>query len=233
MKLSAEAQELVSAVKRAYQPNDVDRARVLEALRGRLGDAVVLGDAAARSAVGVRRFWSPTSALTVAGLAVVGGGALWLALRTSPASTAAPPSAESPAVAPETVPSATEAPATVPSESPPESVEPPATQSSVTRPAPARRVRDGLSEEVAIMSRAETDLHGGRPERALKALDEHQRKFGNGVLAEERTAARIQALCALGRTAEADAELARLIRLAPSSPHTERALRACHKKQSP
>jgi hypothetical protein len=94
-------------------------------------------------------------------------------------------------------------------------------------------VRDGLSEEVAIMSRAESDLHGGRPESALKALGEHERKFGNGVLAEERTAARIQALCALGRTAEADAQLARLIRTAPNSPHTERARQACQKKQSP
>ena len=83
------------------------------------------------------------------------------------------------------------------------------------------------------MSRAETDLHGGRPESALKALAEHERKFGNGVLAEERAAARIQALCALGRTAEADAQLARLTRSAPNSPHTERALQACQKKQSP
>ncbi len=81
------------------------------------------------------------------------------------------------------------------------------------------------------MSRAETDLHGGRPESALKALDEHERKFGNGVLAEERTAARIQALCALGRTAEADTQLARLIRTSPNSPHTQRALQACAKKR--
>jgi hypothetical protein len=231
MKLSPEAQELVSAVKRAYQPSDGDRVRVLEALRGRLGDAAVLGDAVAQSSAAARRFWSPAAKLTAAGLAVL-GGALWLALRAGPGSSVAPPPpAESPVAAPMPPPPAVAAPASVPSESPPESAEPPATPPSVARP--ARRVRDALAEEVAIMSRAETDLHGGKPESALKALDEHERKFGNGVLAEERTAARVQALCALGRTADADAQLARLVRIAPNSPHTERALRACQKKRSP
>jgi hypothetical protein len=231
MKLSPEAQDLVSAVKRAYQPSDGDRARVLEALRGRLGDAAVLGDGVAQSSAAAHRLWSPGAGLSVAGLLVLGGGALWLALRAGPGSPVAPPRAESPVAAPAPPPSAVEAPASVPSESPPESTEPPATQPSVARP--ARRVRDALAEEVAIMSRAETDLHGGRPESALKALAEHQRKFGNGVLAEERTAARIQALCALGRTAEADTELGRLVRTSPNSPHTKRALQACQKQQSP
>jgi hypothetical protein len=230
MKLSPEAQELVSAVKRAYLPGEADRARVLEALRGRLGDAAVLGEGMVRSSIGARRFWSPASGFTVAGLLALGGGVLWLALRAGPGSTAAPPRAESPIVAPPSLPSVTEAPASVTSEAPPESVAPPATQPSVARPMPPRRGRDALAEEVAIMSRAETDLHGGHPESALKALAEHERKFGNGVLAEERTAARIQALCALGRTAEADAQLTRLVSNSPNSPHTERALRACQKK---
>jgi hypothetical protein len=95
------------------------------------------------------------------------------------------------------------------------------------RPVPPRRAHDGLSDEIAILSRAETELHSGRPESALKALDEHERRFPNGVLAEERTAARVQALCALGRTAEADAELARLARISPHSAHEERARQAC------
>jgi hypothetical protein len=232
MKLGPEAQALVSTVKRAYQPSDADRARALESLRGRLGDAVVLGDGIVKSPVGARSFWSPASGLTVAGLMVLGGTALWLALRSRPVSTEAPPPATS-SVTPAALPSAAEAPVSVPSETPPERAEPPATQPSLARPAPSRRVRDGLSEEVAIMSRAETDLHGGRPESALKALDEHQRKFGNGVLAEERTAARIQALCALGRTTEAEAQLARLARISPNSPHTERARQACRMKRTP
>ena len=70
------------------------------------------------------------------------------------------------------------------------------------------RTRDGLAEEVALLSRAETELRAGRPAKALLVLAEHQRKFPRGALAEERTAARIQALCALGLRDEANAQLA-------------------------
>src|SRR5512141_1872862 len=168
MKLSPEAQELVCAVKRAYQPSDGDRTRVLEALRGRLGDAAVLGDVMVHSAPTAHRFWSPAVKLTAAGLAVL-GSALWFAWPRS--SVAPPPPAESPVAAPMPPPPAA-APASVASESPTETAEPPATQPSVARQAPSRRGRDALAEEVAIMSRAETDLHGGKPEAALKALDE-------------------------------------------------------------
>jgi hypothetical protein len=64
---------------------------------------------------------------------------------------------------------------------------------------PAKRATDRLAQEVAILSRATSELHAGRPANALKAIDEHARKFPNGLLVEERRAARTQALCALGR----------------------------------
>jgi hypothetical protein len=88
-------------------------------------------------------------------------------------------------------------------------------------------VADRLAQEVAILSRAGTELHSGRAAAALRALDEHQKKFPAGLLTQERTAARIQALCALGRMTEADAELARLARSSPESPHEARARQAC------
>jgi hypothetical protein len=90
-----------------------------------------------------------------------------------------------------------------------------------------RAPRDRLAEEVAILSRAATNLEAGRASDALRAIDEHQRKFPNGLLAEERYAARVQALCALGRRDEAATELARLSRLAPDSPHVARARKSC------
>jgi hypothetical protein len=86
------------------------------------------------------------------------------------------------------------------------------------------RSRDSLSEEVAILSRAETELHSGRPEAALKTLSEHERRFPRGILKEERIAARIQALCALGRGSEANGLLARL---KPGSLHGETSRQAC------
>jgi hypothetical protein len=89
------------------------------------------------------------------------------------------------------------------------------------------RAADRLAEEVAILSQASVALHARRPAAALKALDEHRRKFPRGALGQERTSARIQALCALGRTNEARAELARLERTSPHSPHVARARKAC------
>jgi hypothetical protein len=77
-------------------------------------------------------------------------------------------------------------------------------------PRGSTRVRDSLSEEVEILARAEVELRKGRPESALILLNEHEKKFKNGIMAEERTAARIQALCALGRVTEAKALLGKL-----------------------
>jgi hypothetical protein len=230
--LSPEAEELVRAVQAAHHPSEADRVRVLEAMRARLGDAAVLGEGALSpsSSMAARSSWSSASGLTMVGLAVVAGGALWWALRSEPGHPGARPSAASPVAPPVVSPPPPRPPAPAPS-APPEPVQedvaPSPRQPSAARSAPARRPRDGLSEEVAILSRAETELHGGDLQRALKSLDEHERKFGRGALTEERTAARIQVLCALGRSAEAEAELARLVRMAPRSPHTARARQAC------
>jgi hypothetical protein len=91
----------------------------------------------------------------------------------------------------------------------------------------APRPVDNLAEEVALLSQASADLHAGRAAAALVVLDEHRRKFPHGALAQERTSARIQAMCALGSIKEAQAELARLARTSPRSPHLARARKAC------
>jgi hypothetical protein len=58
----------------------------------------------------------------------------------------------------------------------------------------------------------------------LNALDEHQRKFPNGVLNVERRAVKAQALCSLKRVSEGRAVLARL---EPHSPAAARAKQLC------
>jgi hypothetical protein len=67
----------------------------------------------------------------------------------------------------------------------------------------------------------------GRAGDALATLGEHERRFPGGALAEERLAARVQALCALRRVNEARADLARLARTYPGSAHFDRARRFC------
>jgi hypothetical protein len=94
-------------------------------------------------------------------------------------------------------------------------------------PVSHRAPRDRLAQEVAILSRAASYLEAGRAADALRAIEEHQRKFPNGVLKEERYAARVQALCALGRRDEAAGDLALLSRLAPDSPQVARARQSC------
>jgi outer membrane protein assembly factor BamD (BamD/ComL family) len=86
---------------------------------------------------------------------------------------------------------------------------------------------DSLPEEVRLLTRAEQELKEGRTEDALKTLGEHEHRFSAGALSEERLAARVQALCTLGRGADARKELTRLARLYPRSPHIERARRFC------
>jgi hypothetical protein len=70
--------------------------------------------------------------------------------------------------------------------------------------------QDRLAQEVPLLVRATSALSAGRPGDALKALNEHQRRFPHGILSEERRAAKAQALCSLGRLNEGRAELAHL-----------------------
>jgi hypothetical protein len=86
---------------------------------------------------------------------------------------------------------------------------------------------DSLAEEVRLLSRAERQLNDGRSADALATLGEHERRFARGALAEERIAARVEALCTLGRIAEARTELTRLARAFPQSAHIDRARRLC------
>lgn len=73
----------------------------------------------------------------------------------------------------------------------------------------ARTSADRLREEVALLTRAQKEFQAQRPNQAMALVDEHRRKFPRGVLIQERVTLRTRLLCALGRSAEADAEQAR------------------------
>jgi hypothetical protein len=150
----------------------------------------------------------------------VAGAGVFVMLRTKapPTSPAATAAVEPDSVPQEPVDQLREsAPSAVPQEQP----------SDEKRAPSAPRSLDSLAEEVALLSQASADLHAGRPTAALTVLDEHQRKFPHGGLVQERTSARIQALCALGRMTDAQAELARFARTSPNSPHLARTRKAC------
>jgi len=214
--LSLEAQELARATRLALKPSADDRARVFEALLLKLGGGPLgAGPRAPEAARGI--LVKATAVLVGLGVA---GGALHLASRPEP---------ESPKtrVIPPHQPAAASPPAPVEDLSDKTVPEPPLAEVPPKR-APLRvRTTDNLAQEVAILSQASSDLHAGRPVDALKALEEHQRRFPTGALAEERTAARIRALCALGRVNEAQTDLTMLSRSIPDSPHLARARKVC------
>jgi outer membrane protein assembly factor BamD (BamD/ComL family) len=76
-----------------------------------------------------------------------------------------------------------------------------------------------LEVELALMRRAHAALNDGNAEEALAALDEHARNFPSGVLAEDRAAQRVLALCALGRADLAREEGERFTADYSRSPH--------------
>jgi hypothetical protein len=214
--LSQAAQELVRGAAMAARPSASDRERIFEALRDRLGDAALLGQAAATPSA-FSALWVKVSAVTL-GLGLAAGG-LVVGLQGEKTPVEAPPGpqqvvlAPPPAQEPAPTPAVTPAPAAVVS---PQTVEPAA--------AATKRASDRLAEEVTLLSSAASALRAGRAADALKTLNEHQSKFPKGLLSEERRAARAQALCALGRHREAEREIARL---APSSPQAARARQLC------
>jgi type IV secretory pathway VirB10-like protein len=212
--LSPKGQSLVRAGRRAYQPTQEDRARLVTQLRSHLGDAALPAETSATTTAATvsasGSAWPLISAVVV-GVGIL-GGALYHVWPGGPASapvqqTGAPSvtvpqpvQADEPAAVPDQAPSARE-------EEQPAVAPPPA--SSPARP------KDRLAAEVAILSHATRELRAGHPANALKALDEYRRAFPKGMLKDEQRAARAQALCALNRYDEAEAKLAELPRHSP------------------
>lgn len=221
----------------AFRPSAADRDRVLASLRGRLGNDV-FGTPPPAAPPGPHRGgwfgqlgWRGTLFVGVSMLCVGVGILMGRGHpETAPLDPATAPSpitvATTSAAAEPAEPAPTTPEASVPPEAPREerTARPPS--SGPVLPSASHR-SDDLSEEVRLLSRAERDLHGGRAEGALRALTEHERRFPSGALAEERLAARVQALCAGGRRPEANAYLAQLTQRYPRSPHLKRARAAC------
>jgi hypothetical protein len=86
---------------------------------------------------------------------------------------------------------------------------------------------DALPQEADLLASAKRQLIDGLPGETLRSLAEEARRFPKGDLSEERLATRIQALCALGRGAEARRELKRMGRVHPRSAHAEQARQVC------
>jgi hypothetical protein len=229
--LTPEAAALMRSGRASFRPDASDRERVLQSLGLALGEGN--GDGAPSAApanVAARFSWGWGKLL--GGLSVVGVGAGAIAAASlwtrAPAQFAARPQAPV-AIPAETVAEAAPPPAeteTEPASEPPRSGHATGAPRSHARAA-ARATSDSLAEEVRLLSHAEQQLSDGAGDGALETLAEHERRFPRGALTEQRIAARVEALCSVGRYPEARADLAKLAKAYPRSPHIDGARRFC------
>lgn len=84
-----------------------------------------------------------------------------------------------------------------------------------------------LAEETRLLEAAQRELAKNQGGAALAMLDEHAARFPSGALSEERSAARILALCGVGRTGEARSAAKAFIAASPSSPLVPRLESSC------
>lgn len=215
-----EGRALIEAGRKAFRPTSGDRERIHEALRARIAaqGGGAGGPPAAAAPAAKSAGWLAASAAAVVGLGIVAALVLPASKSETPEVASAASVTQSSAPAVEATPGAplSEVPA----------IEAPAAKVAANSSTPAGRASaarrsDRLAEEVAILSRAESERHSGKFTSALGVLDEHRRKFPRGALAQERMAARMRVLCALGRVAEAETELAALKRASPTSVHLQ------------
>lgn len=249
--LGPHAKQLLKLGQPELDPSLQDKARVRALLRARLPvaapaspDAGSLGGAAYKTTP-----WPLLSTLTLGAGALIGAIAWGLAsqsgsgpvhVQASPLSQAVESAPTSDSIV-ERVPSAGVTPTPPAAETttvPPVPVATsPSREASVSSSLPSSLPSEShtrnpgrgnqLGEEVALLSRATAALHAGQAEAALRVLAEHQKRFSKGALGMERRAARAQALCLLGRKAEAERELEHL---PASTPQAARAREFCAAK---
>jgi hypothetical protein len=95
--------------------------------------------------------------------------------------------------------------------------------------APARP--SSLRAELSLLSQVQAALQRGEGDEALRLLDEH--RTSDRQLHAERAAARVLALCAVGKTEEARRAAAAFTRQHPGSVQTSAVARSCAGQEQP
>ncbi|HKY36405.1 MAG TPA: hypothetical protein VJN18_10725 [Polyangiaceae bacterium] len=87
--------------------------------------------------------------------------------------------------------------------------------------------RTSVADEARLIRSADAAVRRGDTDRALALLEQHSRAYPSGVLAEERAAQRVFALCRAGRTRDAHTEAKRFLRSNPRSHFAGSIRQAC------
>ncbi|MGC4064692.1 MAG: hypothetical protein QM784_08630 [Polyangiaceae bacterium] len=232
----AQEMQLLELLRRSDLPTMSDRERVRRnvALQIATGATLATALAAAERGSWFAKLWATSTwfkAATVAATLIAAAGGVTAAW---PSEEKLPPPADAvlPAVhvraiskpdlqTPAPPPQATLAP-------PNETAPTPTKQSSSATPrASSRAPADSLDAELELVSQAQRSLKGGRALDALRALDEHQRRFPAGSLSFERAGLRPIALCQAGRLDEGRVAARNYLRKLPNSVLSKRIRVAC------
>lgn len=234
--LNSDARALVEASRSGAKLSSADRDRIK---RGVLLRVATVGAATATAGTAAAMSLASKVTLVVVATAALGGGAVslwaWQARPAVPAQATAKPPAANAAAATVPVP--------VVSEEHRPAVEPSpnlgAADSSkkVGRRAPAASVSSGgsvsaiavgdVDSELEVLRLARDELRRGQPEEAYQRLVDYARRHGKGMLAQERRALSVIALCQWRPGREAQARAAEFLRDAPESPLADRVHLAC------
>ncbi len=100
-------------------------------------------------------------------------------------------------------------------------------------PSPARPTRaDTLADQIAAMDAIRSALASGSGGRALRLVDDYERRFPRGAFVEEAEALRVEAIAKSGDRAAASRAADRFLAAHPNSPHAAR-VRALVKSAAP
>jgi hypothetical protein len=237
--LSPAARRLFELARDQDKPDALAENRVANALSVKIAPDTSLIAAVAsatKSAAGLGSIAAKATLLVSATGVLVTAG--WLALRSPPriVSPEAAPGNSSAVVSP--------TPATGLAEKPPAPRRPSEANSTATKAGayrkPIRAVvpsdsvasaaaapEDRLRAETEALRLAQRALRDQMPQQALRLLDDQDRRFGEGLMHQERTAARILALCQAGRVDEARAQALRFEKAWPRSVLLARVRSAC------
>ncbi len=200
--LGPEARTILAAARHVDDPNDEDRVRVRRSLFARVDSgarAGISGWLAARGRQRWRGFGLTIAAAVVAAAAAVSAAGIQARQKiAAPAPNPQPALPDKVEVAAPRV--------SPPSRSEVQHIDVPAKHESPARPAPAASPRAGderYALELKVLQPARAAVARDDFSSALAAIAEHERRFPDGQLAEEREALRVQALLGLQRTEEA------------------------------
>jgi RNA polymerase sigma-70 factor (ECF subfamily) len=249
--LSRESRALIDQARGAEDPTDADRARLRAAIAARIGMLTATTGALAAGLEGSAAGAGALSRLGRLGLrakillsvaAAAGGAALGFGYVghqrmqtpsvTVPAPTPSAPSTMPMPAEPPPAPSASAPPTALTME---ETPKPP--PQAIAAEAPSGRANRGtvastdegedVAAEAGLLRTTLGAIGRGDGARALDLVEEHGRRFPKGQLGAEFAAARVLALCRLGRTQEAKADADRFVRDNPRSPLVPRISRGC------